>query len=159
MKMAVKSRTILFACVLVIFSCTSENIDETPQVETFNVQELETQLHAMVNSHRNSIGQSTLEFNSIAYAYANDHTDYMIAKGSLSHDNFNSRASKISSETEAKEVAENVAKAYPTAEAALEGWLNSAPHKTNIEGDFTHTAISVKKTANGDIYYTQIFFR
>ena len=157
--MAVFIRTVLFATILSMVSCTAESIDETTNLETFNVRELETQLHSMVNSYRNSEGLSTLEFNTVAYSLANDHNDYMIAKGSLSHDNFNSRASKIASETEAKEVAENVAMGYQTAEATLQGWLDSAPHKINIEGDFTHTAISVKRSESGNLYYTQIFFR
>lgn len=159
MKMAVFVRTVLFATIVSMVSCSAEGIDEDPKLETFNVQELETQLHSMVNSHRTSVGLSALEFNSVAYNLANEHNDYMITKGSLSHDNFNSRASKIASETEAKEVAENVAKDYQTAEGTLEGWLDSQPHKLNLEGNYTHTAISVKKSETGNLYYTQIFFR
>lgn len=159
MKMAVFIRTVFFVAILSMVSCTSESVDEIPSVEAFNVQQLETELHSIVNSYRTTEGLTPLQFSAVAYDLANEHNDYMIAKGGLSHDNFNSRASKIASETEAKEVAENVARDYQTAKATLQGWLDSAPHKINIEGDFTHTAISVKQSVNGNIYYTQIFFR
>jgi len=77
----------------------------------------------------------------------------------ISHDNFNLRASKISSEADAKEVGENVAKDYISAQDVFDGWINSTAHKENIENDFTHTAISVKKDSNGNLYFTQIFFK
>ena len=80
-------------------------------------------------------------------------------KEGLSHDNFSSRASKISLETNAKAVAENVAKDYSSATTAFEGWLNSSNHRATIEGDFTHTAVSVKKNSDGDYYFTQLFFK
>ena len=105
------------------------------------------------------MGVTALEFSSVAYIYANEHTDYMIAKGNLSHDNFSARASSISSQENAEYVAENVAKDYATAVEAFENWLDSANHRKTIEGEFTHTAVSVKKDVQGKFYFTQLFFR
>ncbi|MBT8320362.1 MAG: CAP domain-containing protein, partial [Eudoraea sp.] len=99
------------------------------------------------------------EFSVVAYEYANAHNDYMIAKGDLSHDHFSSRASNIASETNAEYVSENIAKDYPSAQEAFEGWLNSPNHRKTMEGEFTHTAVSVKVDDGGNYYYTQLFYR
>ena len=56
-------------------------------------------------------------------------------------------------------VAENVAKDYDTALEAFEGWYNSSSHKKTMEGDFSHTAISVKKDELGNYYFTQLFYK
>ncbi|MBC6997775.1 CAP domain-containing protein [Cytophaga sp. FL35] len=148
---------VLFVCTLA--SCSKESVETTNIVEAENVPEIESELLEVVNQHRLSLGQNSLEFSSIAYKEANDHTDYMMAVGSLNHDNFSKRASSISSEVNAEFVAENVAKDYVNASQAFTGWLNSNNHKETMEGEFTHTAVSVKKNQNGDLYFTQIFFR
>lgn len=157
-----KMRTQFIALVLFVStlaSCTKESLETTNIVEAENATEVEQKLLAIVNDHRTSLGQSTLEFSDVAYSHANDHNDYMIALGDINHHNFSARASKISSQIGAELVAENVAKDYDSAIEAFEGWLNSSSHKTTMEGDFTHTAVSVKVSATGDLYFTQIFFR
>jgi uncharacterized protein YkwD len=37
--------------------------------------------------------------------------------------------------------------------------LESDGHKRNIEGDYTHSAISIKENEEGDLYFTQLFFK
>ncbi len=145
--------------VMLAISCSKEESIQADIPVVANVKAMENELLSIVNEHRTSAGYSSLEFSVVAYEYANSHTDYMIAQGILSHDNFSARASVISSETNAVEVAENVAKDHPSAAAAFDGWLNSPSHKKTMEGDFTHTAVSVKKDANGDLYFTQLFYR
>jgi len=147
----------LFVCTLA--SCSKESIDNTSIPEAENAIEVELELMAVVNEHRVSLGESTLEFSEVAYEYANQHNEYMISKGSINHDNFSSRASKISSQTSAEFVAENVAKDYNDAAEAFQGWLNSSSHRKTMEGDFSHTAVSVKISDAGNFYFTQIFFR
>ena len=143
-----------------LFSCTAEPLqDETIIPEAENNVQLEQELLTVVNDHRNSLGLNQLEFSIVAYKYANKHTDYMISKGSLSHDNFSARASSINSEVTVQMVAENVAKDYDTAMEAFEGWYNSSSHKKTMEGDFTHTAVSVKKNVQGEFYFTQLFYK
>lgn len=152
--------TLLIGVVLLAVSCSKESvIGETPIQESENVVFVEVELLNVVNDHRASLGYKILEYSAVAYEFANNHTDYMIAKGSLSHDNFSARASNISAIENAEFVAENVAKDYDNAVEAFQGWLNSSSHKKTMEGDFTHTAVSVKKDANGNFYFTQLFFR
>lgn len=145
--------------LLFLGSCTSDSIDDTPVLEAENVLTIEQDLLEIVNEHRLSLNTNTLEFSDVAYKYANLHTDYMISKGSISHDNFSSRASNINTEIAVEMVAENVAKDYQTAIEAFEGWYTSSSHKKTMEGDFTHTGISVKKDDLGNYYFTQLFYK
>jgi len=149
----------LFLFVSILGSCSKEPLDTANIIEAKNDPEVENELLNIVNSHRSALGYTSLSFSAVAYEYANKHTDYMIAQGGLSHDNFSSRASNIALEVEAEFVAENVAKDYPNASEAFNGWLNSPDHKKTMEGDFTHTAVTVKKSASGVYYYTQLFFK
>ncbi|MFK7812148.1 MAG: CAP domain-containing protein [Maribacter sp.] len=148
---------VLFVCTLA--SCSKESLENTSIVEAENAKEVEIELLAVVNDHRISLGQTALDFSEVAYEYANQHNDYMISLGTINHDNFSSRASKISSQESAEFVAENVAKDYDNAAEAFQGWLNSSSHKKTMEGDFSHTAVSVKINDAGKFYFTQIFFR
>lgn len=148
---------VLFVCTL--GSCSKESIATTSIIEAENAIAVEQELLVVVNAHRLSLGQPELEFSAVAYEYANEHNNYMISIGSINHDNFSSRASKISSLVSAEFVAENVAKDYNNASEAFQGWLNSSSHKKTMEGDFSHTAVSVKINAVGKFYFTQIFFR
>ena len=157
-------RTQMVALVLFVItlasSCTEDSsLENTDITIAQNAVKIESELLTVVNAHRASLGASELQYSAVAYEYANSHNDYMISKGSLSHDNFSSRASKISSEANAKSVAENVAKDFSNATQAFNGWLNSSSHKLTMEGDFTHTAVSVKENAEGEFYFTQLFFK
>ena len=145
--------------VSILSSCSKDTLDNTEITEAKNDIEVENELLNVVNDYRVSLGYTSLQFSPVAYEYANDHNDYMISKGSISHDNFSSRASNIASAVEAEHVAENVAKDYANATEAFNGWFNSSNHKKTMEGDFTHTAVSVKKNASGAYYFTQLFFK
>ncbi|PIF00691.1 MAG: serine protease [Maribacter sp.] len=153
------SQAFLIMFVLILNSCSQESLDNTDIIEAKNAIEVENELLDIVNDYRLSMGYSPMEFSTIAYGYANKHNDHMIATGNLSHHGFNSRASSISSEVNAELVAENIAKDYTSAHGAFEEWLASDEHKKTIEGDFTHTAVSVKKDSQGHLYFTQLFYR
>jgi uncharacterized protein YkwD len=140
-------------------SCSKESAEPIIVVRALSSPEVEQELLGLINAHRMSLGHASLEFSPVAYEYASAHTDYMIASGTLSHDNFSARASGISEEVNAEQVAENIARDYNTALQAFNGWLESSSHRKTMEGDFTHTAVSVKKDAQGNYYYTQLFFR
>ena len=144
--------------VFMAFSCSKETNEDISIVAENDVV-IESELLDIVNDYRTSLGYTKLEHNVIAYEQANSHNDYMIANGSLSHDNFSARASTISLELNVEFVAENVAKDYTSANEAFKGWLASSSHKTTMEGEFTHTAVSVKKDSNNNLYFTQLFFR
>ncbi len=152
-----KAFLVLF--VFVAFSCTKETTEDTILIEAENVTEVENELLSIVNEYRINQGQNTLTYSSAAHEQADKHNDYMISKGNISHDNFSSRASALSVELSVEYVAENVAKDYKTANDAFKGWLSSTSHKQTMEGEFTHTAVSVKKDDNNNLFFTQLFFR
>lgn len=53
---------------------------------------------------------------------------------------------------------ENIAKGYPSAQAAMTGWMNSKGHKANILSQhFTHIGVGVVVGDDGVHYYTQMF--
>jgi uncharacterized protein YkwD len=144
--------------VIVAVSCSKESEERPVAFVAGNATEVESELFNLVNDHRVSLGQTPLSFSQIAYDYANQHTEYMISTGSLSHDNFTARASGIAAEVKARAVSENVARDYTSALKALEGWLASESHRKTMEGEFSHTAISVKQDASGMLYFTQLFY-
>ncbi len=150
---------VLLAIFFVANSCSKEPLEEVKIIAVANSYEVEQELLGIVNDHRISLGYNSLSFSTVAYEYANSHTDYMIAKGNISHDNFSARASNIAAEVDAIEVSENVAKDYTSAVEAFQNWMSSSLHRKSIEGNFTHTAVSVKKDPNGNFYFTQLFYR
>ncbi|PCJ95353.1 MAG: serine protease [Flavobacteriaceae bacterium] len=160
---SLKNTSLIIILIMSVFtSCTKESLEEGVNLTTadaHNMVAIEQELLVLINEHRDALGHNALAFNEVAYAYANDHTNYMMAEGTLSHDNYNTRATKMANEVGANHVGENVAKNYNSAEEALEKWLESSNHKKTIEGDFSFTGISVKEDDNGNIYYTQIFYQ
>ncbi|MFC4220812.1 CAP domain-containing protein [Flagellimonas marina] len=161
-----KLLVISLAFVVSMCSTTSQQ-DEQEYTEAFLGNEkvtvdpvsMEKDLLDLVNQHRTSIGENVLQNSPSSYKYAEEHNQYMISKGKLSHDNFEDRATRIAAETDAIGVSENVARYYTSAEKTLEGWLNSSSHKEAMEGDFTHSTLSVQLDKDGRPYYTQIFLK
>ncbi len=159
--------TLIVIFTIILSSCSTTSVAEDealfenePTAEV--VVELSAQEQAlfdMVNEYRVSQQLDALKFDAASHEFAVEHNEYMISKGKLSHDHFNARASKVSKVTAANYVAENIAKDYQLIDDALAAWLNSTPHKNTIEGDFTHSTISIVRDARGNPYYTQIFLR
>ncbi len=146
---------------LIIASCSQDESDIlTDEQQTDpTVSSISQEILHLVNQHRENVGKSALKRNSIADDIAKEHTDYMILKSKISHDNFNARFQELQQMVNAKGAGENVAAGYPTAQSVMDGWLNSSGHKDNIEGNFTHIGIAAIKDANGRYYFTQLFYR
>jgi uncharacterized protein YkwD len=58
----------------------------------------------------------------------------------------------------AENVAYNMGYSDP-AKQAVDGWIKSTGHRTNIEGNFNLTGVGVVRNARGEYYFTQIFIR
>jgi uncharacterized protein YkwD len=57
-------------------------------------------------------------------------------------------------------LAENVALGYPSAEAVVQGWMNSQGHRENIlNHEVVETGIGVMRSRDGGLYYCQVFGR
>ena len=156
----------LFAFALTIISCTTDSVQEdealfendTTAIK-LTISQDEAELFDLVNTHRAAQGLNALIFSEETYEFAEEHNRFMIAEGEISHKNFSQRALKVAEKTKATKVGENVAKSFDTPDTALEAWLNSASHKKALEGNYTHSTISITEDNDGELYYTQIFFR
>ncbi|HMI07870.1 MAG TPA: CAP domain-containing protein [Flavobacterium sp.] len=153
------------AFLFTLLSCSSEPVENiaasnaaATTAYTYTPDELE--LEAAINEYRVSIGLNALEsVNYISYK-AEEHNEYMIEKNVVNHDYFQERSDNIIEVLGAVKVNENVAYNYMTAESVLHAWLNSAAHKANIKGDFTHFGVSIRTDPdNGNKYYTNIFIK
>jgi len=89
---------------------------------------------------------------------AAEHTSYMISKKDINSDNFEIRWETLEQKENAQEISENMGFDL-SAEETMYAYLKNSWLKVNVEGDFTHTGIAVKKDAMGNYYYTQIFYR
>lgn len=141
--------------VLLLLSWSHNPIDNTKK----SVDEIKTanQLIQLVNVHRESLGKSKLIRNSLADQLAAEHVNYMISKKDVNNDNFEVRWEALEQQANAKEITENVGLDI-SAEKAMNAYLSRVWLRANVEGDFTHTGIAVKKDENGNYYYLQIFY-
>lgn len=120
---------------------------------------MEDRVLELENQHRVALGLKPLEEFPAVYKYAEAHNAYMISKNKLSHDNFESRAEKVAEESHAIRVSENIAGNYYSAEGVLQGWLESSDHRKALEGEFSHTSLSISLDRTGRPYFTQLFMK
>ena len=149
----------LVSLLTLITSCSTNDSTEVELYTTQSVSNMEQEVIDAVNDYRVSQGLNVLVYSNVVYDFANSHNTYMIAQGKISHDNFDVRASKLSEEAQADFVSENLGKDFTNANDVLKAWIASPTHTKNIEGTFTHTAVSVKADAQGVLYYTQLFIK
>ncbi|MBF2708492.1 CAP domain-containing protein [Flavobacterium soyangense] len=156
---------LLFAIVFTMNSCSSdssENPTSTASTQkampyTYNSSEIEAM--ALINAYRVSIGLNELkQINHISYK-SEEHDNYMITNNVVNHDDFVARSENIMKVLGAKSVSENIAYNYNSPQAALDAWLKSPSHKANIEGNFTNFGLSIRVSAEGKKYYTNIFVK
>ncbi|PKB18927.1 CAP domain-containing protein [Flavobacterium sp. 5] len=148
-------------------SCSSEDIPPATEIANpttvaldYNYSAVELETMTLINNYRVSIGLKTLEkINYISYK-SEEHDEYMIANNVVNHDDFEARSSNLMKVLGAKDVSENIAYNYNSAQGAFDAWLKSDGHRENIEGNFTHFGISIRENpATGKKYYTNIFIK
>ena len=129
----------------------------------FEHSAFELELHDLVNAHRESVGLEPLDleaaYSEIARGHSADMSDGSVAFG---HDGFDDRADEMTAhQPDLLSVGENVAWISAGWEAPAEeivlGWLDSPPHRENIESDFSHGGMGAMQDADGGWYATQLF--
>ncbi len=152
----------VFALVLSMASCSSPeeaSIETVEIVNFYDYNDAERELLDLINDYRETKGLNALDrINHISYK-SYEHNEYMISTNDIGHANFGERQQNLHQALGAVRVGENVAYNYSTGQAALQAWINSAAHKANIEGDYTHFGISISVNENGQKYYTNIFIK
>ena len=120
--------------------------------------QIESEIFRLVNNYREVNSLSRLKTLNEISEVAENHTNYMIQTGEVSHDNFPNRVLKLIKDANAKSVSENVAFGFSSAQGVFNSWLKSPAHKKIIDiASHTHFGISTKTDSNGRNYFTQIF--
>ncbi len=125
---------------------------------------LEAETHDLVNAHRRAEGLPPLRHDPAIAAIARRHSEAMAAgRVPFGHDGAGERERRIARsiplEAMAENVGENDAPRRRAARMTVSGWLGSAGHRRNIEGNFDATGIGVARDRRGAWYFTQIFVK
>lgn len=150
-----------FFSIIILTSCSSSE-DTLEHLETpteVSSKPIENEILNLINEYRVDNGLSVLQQLNVIKSQTHNHTNYMVSKSAVSHDNFYQRKEYLTTNADAKSVAENVAYGYTTAISVVNAWLNSDGHKKNIEGDYNYFEVSAEKDVNGKWYYTNIFIK
>jgi uncharacterized protein YkwD len=153
---------ILIAPLCLFVSCGG---DDDPAGPAAPYADTELQVQTLINQHRAGMhpALAALALQDVISTEARKHSEAMASgAAAFSHDGFEARVAAISSVLKVLRAGENIAmnRGYSDpASQAVTGWLNSPPHRDNIEGDYTHTGIGVAKSADGSVYFTQIFVK
>ncbi len=125
--------------------------------------DLEAQTSQLINDHRASLGLVELELDPCVSELARQHSADM-ADGTVEfgHDGFEDRVALIFEQIpDAQAAGENVAMNLGYADpagAAVQGWLDSDPHRENIElPDFDLTGMGIAVDGDGAYWFTQLF--
>lgn len=148
----------MFTCTY----CKSPSATSTHAVSpsaTSSLTSLEQDILVEVNRHRKAIGLPPLRSNPVLATEASLHSQRMASrKVPFGHAGFEARISRIKSRLgSVSGSGENVAYGQLSAREVVRVWLNSPPHRKNIEGHYNLTGIGVSRNRQGIIYFTQIF--
>jgi uncharacterized protein YkwD len=128
---------------------------------------LATQVMALINQHRLSIGEGQLQTSAALTASAVWKARHMAEFNYFAHDDPGPPTATTPARSAADRVAtcgytsgwgENIAYGFPDAASVVTGWLGSAGHKANIENAaYVVTGVGVATSAGGAIYWVQDF--
>ena len=164
MKSTLSKIVFLVLISISIVSCskeetTSVSVDLSQANAKYTYTAEETQVMTLVNNYRVSNGLSALLIIDYISIKSEEHDNYMISMGAVSHNYFQDRYENLVQVIGAKNVSENLAYNYATPESVVNAWLSSTGHKANVVGDFTHFGISIRTNSEGKKYYTNIFVK
>ncbi len=160
-----KKNLLLILLVISFTSCAQHRTiavaNNSSDYAEINLDGIEKDILFYINQYRESIGKDSLQMFDAASKEAAAHSaDMATGITSFGHEGFEKRITNIAvSFGNLHGAAENVASGMLTAKAVVNGWLHSAAHKKNIEGDYSFTGIGVAKDKQGIIFFTQIFLR
>ncbi|HEY9806852.1 MAG TPA: CAP domain-containing protein [Candidatus Obscuribacterales bacterium] len=124
---------------------------------------LEKSAFDQINKYRAAKGLPALTWNATIAQQARIHSQNMAnGKVPFSHDGFQQRVDAIAKTVAYRGAAENVAYNQgfsDPATKAVQGWINSKGHRTNIEGNYNLSGIGVARNDKGEYYFTQVFIR
>jgi uncharacterized protein YkwD len=122
---------------------------------------LENRVFELTNAERAKKGCTALRLDTRLRTAARGYSDEMARYGAWNHVGHDGsspgdRMRRAGYDTSGG-WAENIAKGYPTAEAVMQGWMNSTGHRTNILNcNLKALGVGVVRS-NGRLYWTQDF--
>ena len=146
-------RTLLTGILFFPLLAFAQKADNSPK-------DMPAEILMYVNMHRAEMGLKPLVMNNVISKGAEDHSKNMASgKIPFSHINLDERVAKINKQLKQESTAwaENVASGRNTAKGVVDMWLKSPGHRENIEGNYNMTGIGIAKSADGSMYFTQIF--
>jgi len=150
-------RHLLIFLLILFFSISCEEDSVSPNKKNSS-NNIEKEVHQLINTHRTGIGLAPLEWNETIAAECRNHSIDMANAHTINHDGFYDRVNKIKETIPWNWAGENVAYNY-SAQGAVTAWLNSPGHKSNIESNSNLTGVGVAFDEDSTIYFTQIFIR
>lgn len=120
---------------------------------------LEQAVFQQVNAYRARQHLPALRWDERLAQQARQHSQTMLNSG-LGHAGFERRLAAIG--LPLASAAENVAYSQgmlDPATQAVQGWLNSPGHRSNLMGPYTLTGVGAARNARGEVTFTQIFLR
>ena len=153
-----KYSALFFLFIFCIVGCEDDSITANNNNNGTPSNNIEAEVHRLVNLHRTGMGLPVLEWNETIANECRQHSQEMANAHTINHDGFNERINKIGETISWSWAGENVAYNY-SAQGAVTAWLNSPGHKSNIESNSNLTGVGVAFDEDSVMYFTQIFIR
>ncbi len=139
----------------------------TSAAEVASATSEERRAFDLINAERRARGRQPLVWDGSLTNVARYHSENMARQGFFNH--IDRDGSDIRERAYAhgvggwKALGENIAynQGYPDpAGFAVERWMTSSKHRENIlNGEFTHAGLGVARTADGRVFFTQVFMK
>lgn len=123
---------------------------------------LEAEVIDLVNAERRRARCPAVHLDEGLRSAARAHSADMAAHNEMSHEGSDGSSPWDRARRAGYDAAlsENVAMGYATAEAVMDGWMNSPGHRENILNcEARATGVGLARSANGTPYWTQMFGR
>jgi uncharacterized protein YkwD len=113
------------------------------------------------NKYRQSKGKPPLELNSAISKEARNHSRDMAAgRTGFGHGGFSQRTARLKDKLgNVSGAGENVAYGDLDAEAVVQLWIKSAPHRKNLLGNYNLMGVGTANGKRGVVYFTQFFIK
>jgi uncharacterized protein YkwD len=149
-----------FLALLVVCFSSSGILSTSPlRSSDHDAESLEQAVYKRINAYRVQNGLDELRWDDRLAAQARAHSVAM-ARGerAFGHSGFKERVEStgLRFTAAAENVGQNQGFDDPGGQA-VQSWLHSRVHRTNIEGHFNLTGVGVARSRNGTFLFTQIF--
>ncbi|HEY0298594.1 MAG TPA: CAP domain-containing protein [Arachidicoccus sp.] len=125
-----------------------------------NRDSFEEQILYCTNKFRAKHDLAPVKMDSYINSEAAKHSrDMASGRAGFGHGGFQQRTDNLRNKLGAVAAGENVAYGLLSAKEVVDIWINSAPHRKNLLGNFTMAGIGVAKNEQGILFFTQIFAR